>query len=163
MELEDGVSDSATTVDESHIISAINGTLEAAQEVSAEQMTNKETKNDSDVSHTGKKWSLIWRHFEHLESLEAARCRICKKKLQCFEGGSTSNLRRHMSSRHPEVFSRLLAEGRKHQLSKSALSSNTNGDTCTSRVHGREQIKLSGKTVVIIYYLKMYFICRLHK
>uniref|UniRef100_A0A3B5QWD2 Uncharacterized LOC102227966 n=1 Tax=Xiphophorus maculatus TaxID=8083 RepID=A0A3B5QWD2_XIPMA len=51
--------------------------------------------------------SLIWRLFEHLDNLNAARCRICMKKLH--KSGGISNLRRHLVKRHPKVLSELLS------------------------------------------------------
>ncbi|KAI4831094.1 hypothetical protein KUCAC02_002691 [Chaenocephalus aceratus] len=59
--------------------------------------------DDRPVQVTRNKRSLIWRHFEHLDSLNAARCHICMKKIQCSDGRSTSNLHRHLSKRHPAV------------------------------------------------------------
>lgn len=61
--------------------------------------------------------SVIWRHFDRLESAEAAQCRICMRKLQCFDSGCTSNLHRHLSKRHPKLFSELGANPHKQQLS----------------------------------------------
>lgn len=142
MTLED-VSDNATPVNESNINSAINATLEAAHK----RMTNKETNDDSLVSHRRNKRSLIWRYFDCLDGLDAARCHICMKKLQCCESGGTSNLRRHLSNRHPEAFSGLVGEGRSRQPSNSAMSSNANGDTSTlsETVGGTEERVFSGK------------------
>ncbi|XP_022600253.1 uncharacterized protein LOC111221173 [Seriola dumerili] len=125
--LEDGDSDVHTNMNESDINSAINGILESAHGDAAEQITHEEGSDDRPVRRCRHKRSLIWRHYERLDSLNAARCHICMKKLQCFEGGGTSNLRRHMSKRHPEVFSRLVADGLKPPPS----SSNANGDTLT--------------------------------
>ncbi|XP_029311321.1 uncharacterized protein LOC115024068 isoform X1 [Cottoperca gobio] len=121
--LENGDSD---TLNEAGINSAINGILEAA-----EQITHEEACDDRPVKYRRNKRSLIWRHYEHLDSLAAARCRICMKKLQCFEGGSTSNLHRHLSKRHPVVFSQLVADGKQPPPSRSSQSLNGNGDTST--------------------------------
>ncbi|XP_029311328.1 uncharacterized protein LOC115024068 isoform X2 [Cottoperca gobio] len=114
--LENGDSD---TLNEAGINSAINGILEAA-----EQITHEEACDDRPVKYRRNKRSLIWRHYEHLDSLAAARCRICMKKLQCFEGGSTSNLHRHLSKRHPVVFSQLVADGKQPPPSRSSQSLN---------------------------------------
>ncbi|XP_029000407.1 zinc finger BED domain-containing protein [Betta splendens] len=127
--LEDGDSDNPASVNKSDI-AMVNILVEAAQE--GQPMKHKETSAIHPITQRRHTRSLIWRHFEHLESLDCARCRICMKKLQCFRGGSTSNLRRHMSKRHPEEFSRLVAEGRNRQLSRSAASSKTGGDTSAS-------------------------------
>ncbi|XP_071344566.1 zinc finger BED domain-containing protein 4 [Trachinotus anak] len=129
--LEDGDSDIHTTMNESDISSAINGIMESAQGDTAEPITHGEACDDSPVRRTRHKRSLIWRHYERLDSLNAARCRICMKKLQCFEGGGTSNLRRHMSKRHPEVFSRLLVDGLKPPPSSSSQGSSANSDALT--------------------------------
>lgn len=121
--LEEDDSDNLTMRNEEEVNSAISGILEAGQ---AEQMTNEETMSDLAVSRRRGKRSLIWRHFDFLESSSAAQCHICMKKLQCSEGGSTSNLHRHMSKRHPGVFSQVLGP----QPSFSTQGSNTE-DTST--------------------------------
>ncbi|KAI3377857.1 hypothetical protein L3Q82_009005, partial [Scortum barcoo] len=106
--LEDKYSDTLTSGSEAGINSAINGALETASP--AEQITHEEAGDDRPAR---RRRSLIWRHFECLDSFAAARCRLCMKKLQCFEGGSTSNLHRHMLKRHPEVFSQQVANEKK--------------------------------------------------
>ncbi|XP_070823644.1 uncharacterized protein [Chaetodon trifascialis] len=126
--LEDGDSDTPTTGNDADFNVAVNGILEAAQRGSAKQVTHEEA---SDGRPVRRRRSLIWRHYDHLDSLAAARCRICMKKLQCFESGSTSNLHRHMSKRHPEVFSRLAADGQNPPPSHSSQVSNVRGDTST--------------------------------
>ncbi|XP_059209004.1 zinc finger BED domain-containing protein [Centropristis striata] len=103
MVLGGGASEAVAMVNEADINSAINGLLEAAVGGAAEE-------EDPPVKTRCKKRSLIWRYFEHLENTSVARCRICMKQLQCFEGGSTSNLHRHMSSKHPEVLSQQAAD-----------------------------------------------------
>uniref|UniRef100_UPI0037E922E8 uncharacterized protein n=1 Tax=Semicossyphus pulcher TaxID=241346 RepID=UPI0037E922E8 len=118
--MEDGDSDTITTGNDPDINSAITGILEAAQGGPAEEMTHEEVISDHPMTRRRSKRSLIWRHFQHLDSLDAAQCRICMKKLQCFEGGSTSNLHRHMSKRHPAVFSQLWTDGQNQSV---------NGDT----------------------------------
>lgn len=127
--LEDEDADTLPTANEADINSAINGILEAAQEGPAEQITHEEASDCPPVTRGRSKRSLIWRHYDRLDSLSAARCRICMKKIQCSEGGSTSNLHRHMSKRHPGVFSQLMAEGQHPAQSNS--SKHTNGDTST--------------------------------
>ncbi|XP_073320749.1 uncharacterized protein [Pagrus major] len=119
--LEDGDSDSPTTGNDAD--SAINGILEAAQKGPAEQITREEAADDRPV---GRRRSLIWRHYKQLDSLAAALCCICMRKLQCSEGSSTSNLRRHISTKHPKVFSQLVADEK-----NSALGSYTKGGTAT--------------------------------
>ncbi|XP_037308863.1 zinc finger BED domain-containing protein [Pungitius pungitius] len=109
--------------------SAMNGIRECTQEDPAEEMTHEEASDDNPVKRRRSKRSLIWRHYEQLDHLAAARCRICMKKLQYFEGGSTSNLHRHMSKRHPEMFSQLLADGQPPPTPHSSHSSGVNGDT----------------------------------
>lgn len=125
--LEDGDSDMITTMTDADLKSAINGILEAAQGVPAEQ-TAHEAASNGPPARPERKRSLIWRHYERLDSLDAARCRICMKKIQCFEGSSTSNLRRHMSKRHPDVFSELVANRQSSPPSHSSQASNVNGD-----------------------------------
>ncbi|KAK9542712.1 hypothetical protein VZT92_000550 [Zoarces viviparus] len=107
--LEDGDSDTFTVVNEAGFNSAVDGIPEGAQGHPVEDITHEEASDDRPVKRRRNKRSLIWRHYEELHSLAAARCCICMK-LQSFEGGSTSNLHRHMSKRHPEVFSQLAAE-----------------------------------------------------
>nr|XP_046241820.1 zinc finger BED domain-containing protein [Scatophagus argus] len=114
-------SDASTTEDGAVLNSAVNGTP-------ADQMTHEEA---SDGRPAKSRRSLVWRHFERLDSLGAARCRICMQKLQCFEGGGTSNLRRHMSSRHPKVFSQLVSNRQNPPPSHSSQASDVNGDTLT--------------------------------
>ncbi|KAK2920237.1 uncharacterized protein [Channa argus] len=126
--LEEGDSNNPTTVNDSDPHSSINGITEAAEGAAAEQMTHEEA-SDRPVIHTGHKRSLIWKYFDHLERLDAARCHTCMKKLQFSESSSTSNLRRHLSNRHPELFAKLVAETCRSRQSNSALSSNPNVDT----------------------------------
>ncbi|XP_049909572.1 zinc finger BED domain-containing protein [Epinephelus moara] len=129
--LEDGDGDTFTIENEAGINSAINGILEATQGSPAEEITHEEASDDRPVTRRWTKRSLIWRHYEHLDSLAAARCRICKKKLKCFEGGSTSNLHRHMSKRHPEIFSQLMAGGQHPPPPHTSQDVNANGVTST--------------------------------
>ncbi|XP_022061612.1 zinc finger BED domain-containing protein isoform X2 [Acanthochromis polyacanthus] len=127
--LEDGDSDVTAPVNEADMTSAdINGLLDVSQDGPAEQMTRSEADDDRPVLRTQHKRSLIWRYFELLDSLNAARCRICKKKLQYSYGG-TSNLRRHLSKRHPKVFSALVANGQQTPTLNPSQDSKTNGDT----------------------------------
>ncbi|XP_034536590.1 uncharacterized protein LOC117810753 isoform X2 [Notolabrus celidotus] len=118
--VEDGDSDSLNAGIDADINSTINGILEAAQGGPEEQMAPLESSCDLPMTRRRSKRSVIWRHFERLDNLDAAQCRICMKKLQCFGGGSTSNLHRHMSKRHPVVFSQLWTDGQNQSL---------NGDT----------------------------------
>lgn len=152
MALEDGDSDNPTTVSGFDINSA--DIVEAVQGGPAEQMTNDEISDDRPVTHKAQKRSLIWRYFHRLYGLDAARCHICMKKLQCCESGGTSNLRRHLSKRHPEAFSALVAEGRNGQPSNLTASPNANGDTMKSpeTVEATEQSVFSGKMVSYIHF-----------
>ncbi|XP_041647430.1 zinc finger BED domain-containing protein [Cheilinus undulatus] len=118
--MEDEDSDNHNTAVEADINPAITEILDSAQGGPAQQMTDLEVSGDHPSDRRRSKRSVIWKHFERLESLDAAQCRLCMKKIQCFEGGSTSNLHRHMSKRHPEVFSRLWTDGQ---------SQSVNGDT----------------------------------
>ena len=144
--LDDGDSDTITTVNEADINSAINGILEAAQGAPVEQRTDEEASGRC-LKRRRNTRSLIWRHFERLESLAAARCRICKKKIQCFDS-STSNLHRHMSKRHPEA-SQLAAVVQNPPISKSSHGSNTNVDTSAPpvTVEVSEQREFSGNVL----------------
>lgn len=85
--------------------------LEAARQgVPAELRTHEKARDDLPVRCKRK---LIWRHFELLESLAAARCRICMKKIRYLKGNSTRNLFQHMSKRHPQLCSQLVSDGSK--------------------------------------------------
>lgn len=70
-----------------------NGTQETEHEDSDKQT--------SDDPCTGRRRSWIWSHFESFDG--SARCRICSERLQACKGGSTGNMHRHMSAKHPEV------------------------------------------------------------
>ncbi|XP_076583594.1 uncharacterized protein LOC143318936 [Chaetodon auriga] len=129
VELEDGDSDTLTTRNDADFNEAVNGILEAAKRGPAEQVTHEEA---SDARPVRRRRSLIWRYYDRLDSLGAARCRICMKKLQCFESGSTSNLHRHMSKRHPEVFSRLGGDRQNPTPSQSSQGSNVKGGASTA-------------------------------
>lgn len=85
--------------------------LEAARQgVPAELITHEKARDGLPVKCKRK---LIWRHFELLESLEAAQCRICMKKIRYLKGNSTRNLFQHMSKRHPQLRSQLVSDGSK--------------------------------------------------
>lgn len=75
------------------------GIQEAEPGVLAELSADKESSADHPLT---RKRSWIWRHFEPLDG--SARCRICSERLQACKGGSTGNLHRHMSAKHPQVF-----------------------------------------------------------
>ncbi|KAM9861002.1 uncharacterized protein ACBR49_002566 [Aulostomus maculatus] len=82
--------------------SANNGVIETAKGGSVGQGTEEEASAHLPSKLRRTPRSSIWRHFEYLDTLAAARCRICQKKLQCYNG-STGNLHRHMLKRHPEM------------------------------------------------------------
>lgn len=88
--------------------------IDTRQGVPVALMTHEKA---GDLLPVGSDRKLIWRHFDLLESLAAARCRICMKKMQYLRGSSTRNLFRHMSKRHPQLCSQLIDR------------SNINGDT----------------------------------
>lgn len=135
--MEDGESDAFTMGNEVDL----NGNLEAAQGGPSEQITHEGASDD----HPGKRRrSLIWRHFELLNGFSAARCRICLQKLQCFE--STSNLHRHMSTRHPQLFKKRLADRKTAPSSHSSQGSIVNIDTVTptDTVEAREKRPVPG-------------------
>ena len=101
MALEDGNSDIMITLNETDypVINGLPSSDSAQQETCADVSDKRPTR----------KRSLIWRYFQRLDSLDAARCRICMRTLQCFEGCATGNLRRHLLNKHPKVFSELVA------------------------------------------------------
>jgi len=47
--------------------------------------------------------SWVWRHMEQLNG-NKAQCTLCSKQLTCV-GGSTSGVRHHLTSMHPDVMS----------------------------------------------------------
>lgn len=87
-----------------------NGTQETEHEDSDKQT--------SDDPLTGRRRSWIWSHFESFDG--SARCRICSERLQACKGGSTGNMHRHMSAKHPEVF--------KTPISHSAMKRSSSGN-----------------------------------
>ncbi|XP_008403640.1 uncharacterized protein LOC103462547 isoform X1 [Poecilia reticulata] len=113
--------------DGSHII---NDNPDSLQEGLMQDAFHSEAgENSSERPQTkDRRRSVIWRHFERLESSEAAQCRICMRKLQCYDSGCTGNLHRHLSKRHPKVFSELGSNSLK-QLSP---DSNGHGGTTES-------------------------------
>uniref|UniRef100_A0A3Q3GFI1 Uncharacterized LOC110005891 n=1 Tax=Labrus bergylta TaxID=56723 RepID=A0A3Q3GFI1_9LABR len=126
---------------EVEVNSAISGILGAEH---AQHMTNENTVSDFIVTRRRSKRSVIWRHFESLEGSSAARCRICSKKLQCFEGGTTSNLHRHMSKRHPLEFAQLFSNEQNPQPSHSSQGADAVEDTSTQPETVRALLSVSG-------------------
>lgn len=98
--LEEDDSHTISKVDEADINLAIDGFLESAQEGQLGQRTEEGSSGHLPEKPKRSPRSLIWRHFERSDSSGSARCRICKKELQFFDG-STSNLHRHMLKKHP--------------------------------------------------------------
>jgi len=47
---------------------------------------------------------MVWLYFEELMSDSSAKCNACRAKLS-YQGGSTSNLKKHLASKHPHVLS----------------------------------------------------------
>ncbi|XP_061923750.1 uncharacterized protein LOC133663353 [Entelurus aequoreus] len=93
------------TVNDSDLDSSLNGILVAAQGEPMEDRIVEEVmvKNLLPSKTKSQRRSLIWRHFERLESLDTCQCLICNKKIKCSGEGSTSNLHRHISKLHPHV------------------------------------------------------------
>lgn len=150
MTLEDGDFDNPVTVIKSDI-NLDDGIMQGAL---AERMTHDDMSDDRPVTHKGQKRSLIWRYFHRLCGLDAARCHICTKKIQCYRSGATSNLRRHLSKRHLEAYSELVAIERSSQPLNLTASSNAKSDTSTSpeTVGATEQRVFSGKMVSCIQF-----------
>ncbi|XP_038164572.1 zinc finger BED domain-containing protein isoform X1 [Cyprinodon tularosa] len=113
--LEDGNSDVTPSNEPEDTNHVINDSL---QEVSTQKASHSGATDDSSDKPPTKnrRRSMIWKHFDILESAEAAQCRICSRKLQCFDSGGTGNLHRHLSKRHPEAFSEL-GSNQRQQLS----------------------------------------------
>ncbi|XP_043993987.1 zinc finger BED domain-containing protein isoform X5 [Gambusia affinis] len=104
--VDDDESNTRTTQNNSDPSTAVSGLCETSPRGSLAHLIHED-----DLSHIPNKQSrrrsLIWRLFEHLDNLNAARCRICMKKLH--KSGGISNLRRHLVKRHPKVLSELLS------------------------------------------------------
>lgn len=111
--LQDGSTDITSPTNDTEIDSAINGILETFHKGSATRAAPAGEGEAGSVKKTRRR-SLMWQHFKRLESLSMAQCQLCMKKLQCFESGCTSNLHRHMSKRHPQVFSKTTSNQRQH-------------------------------------------------
>ncbi|KAM4744257.1 uncharacterized protein FYW61_000393 isoform 2-T2 [Anableps anableps] len=117
--VEDDNSDVMTPSIEPDASHVINDNPDPLQEGLAQGAIHSEAGDNSSERPPTKdrRRSVIWRHFERLESSEAAQCRICMRKLQCYDSGCTGNLHRHLSKRHPKVFSELGSNSLKQQLS----------------------------------------------
>lgn len=141
--VEVGESDAFATGNEADLNSVINGNLEAAQGGPSEQLTHEEASDEHPVK---RRQSLIWRHFELLDGSSAARCRICLQKLRCFESCTTSNLHRHMSTRHPQLFKKKLTVRQTAPSSHSSQGSivNFNTETPADTVEAREKRPVPG-------------------
>lgn len=104
--VDDDESNTRTTQNDSDPSTAVSGLCETSPRGSLAHLIHED-----DLGHIPNKQSrrrsLIWRLFEHLDNLNAARCRICMKKLH--KSGGISNLRRHLVKRHPKVLSELLS------------------------------------------------------
>lgn len=105
------------------------------QGVPLELMTHEKA---GDFFPVGSDRKLIWRHFDLLESLAAARCRICMKKMQYLRGSSTRNLFRHMSKRHPQLCSQLTDR------------SNINGDALMTVETENDQLKKEKELIEVL-------------
>lgn len=127
---KDRDSETVTLVNETDNSLAINGILDASHGNPAEPQTNTEGSDDLPARRPQR--STIWRHFERLDSLNAARCRICTKKLKCGKHGS-ANLHRHMSKRHPNLLSELVSNGLHLPALNSSQVSHANNKTSEQR------------------------------
>ncbi|XP_053721459.1 zinc finger BED domain-containing protein [Synchiropus splendidus] len=85
-------------IDDVDINSNLDGMLEAAK---AGQRRDKELSAQLPTKRRNTR-SVIWMHFERLDDVGAVQCRLCNKTMQ-FPSGTTSNLHRHMSKKHPFV------------------------------------------------------------
>ncbi|KAM9765505.1 uncharacterized protein ACNS7B_000528 isoform 3-T3 [Menidia menidia] len=148
--LEDGDSDTLTTVNDSDHSTL----LKASNDGPAVQMLHAEARCKLPVRHTRRR-SLIWRLFEQLDSSDAARCRICAKRLHV--SGGISNLRRHLSKRHPKVLSELLANGQKPPAEVHNSNANGGFDAPFLGLQQRQssaEVALQNRTSTIITALK---------
>lgn len=127
---KDRDSETVTLVNETDNSVAINGILDASHGNPAEPQTHTEGSDDLPAGRPLR--STIWRHFERLDSLNAARCRICTKKLKCGKN-SSSNLHRHMSKRHPNMLSEQVSNGLRLPALNSSPVSHANNKTSEQR------------------------------
>lgn len=105
--LEEGDTQSINTLNES----AVNSILEASQAAPAEVIEGTGISDNSSKYRYRHRRSLIWNYYEVLDSVRAVKCLLCMKKLKSCKSGNTSNLRRHISKKHPETFSEILTNG----------------------------------------------------
>nr|XP_057944855.1 uncharacterized protein LOC131139349 [Doryrhamphus excisus] len=135
VELEEADSNTVITVNDTDIDSALNGILVAVHGAPMEERKEDMVKNTLPAKTKSQRRSMIWRHFERLESLDGCRCYICNRKIKCSSEGSTSNLHRHMSKMHPHVN---LRTGEVLKQSPSDTSSHTkkknHRKTCPAKV-----------------------------
>lgn len=138
--LEDDEGGTITAVHTTGISSSLNDLL--PQEGPSEIITQMETSDERPVKRSRHR-SVIWKHFDCLDNLNAVRCRICMKKL--VESGGVSNLRRHLSSKHPKVYSELLSTQQYPPTPlNSSQDSNTNPES-DEALWGTEQSDALGK------------------
>nr|XP_057944853.1 uncharacterized protein LOC131139348 isoform X2 [Doryrhamphus excisus]XP_057944854.1 uncharacterized protein LOC131139348 isoform X2 [Doryrhamphus excisus] len=135
VELEEADCNTVITVN-TDIDSALNGILVAVQGEPMEQRKDDNVvKNTTIPSKPKPRRSIIWRHFERLENSDGCQCLICNKKIKCSSEGSTGNLHKHMSKRHPHVN---LQTGEVLKQSLSDTSSHTKSKdhrkTCPAKV-----------------------------
>ncbi|KAM4596978.1 uncharacterized protein V3H82_020792 isoform 2-T2 [Fundulus diaphanus] len=117
--MDDYNSDVMTPSKEPDTKRVINDDPDHLHEGSTQEATHSEAGDSSFEKPPAKdrRRSVIWRHFDRFEGSETAQCRICLRKLQWFESGGTGNLHRHLSKKHPRVFSQLGSNQNKEQLS----------------------------------------------
>uniref|UniRef100_A0A3Q2PE58 Uncharacterized LOC105939001 n=1 Tax=Fundulus heteroclitus TaxID=8078 RepID=A0A3Q2PE58_FUNHE len=117
--MDDYNSDVMTPSKEPDTKRGINDDPDHLHEGSTQEATHSEAGDSSFEKPPAKdrRRSVIWRHFDRFEGSETAQCRICLRKLQWFESGGTGNLHRHLSKKHPRVFSQLGSNQNKEQLS----------------------------------------------
>lgn len=127
---KDRDSETVTLVNETDNSVAINGILDASHGNPAEPQTHTEGSDDLPAGRPLR--STIWRHFERLDSLNAACCRICTKKLKCGKN-SSSNLHRHMSKRHPNLLLEQVSNGLRLPALNSSPVSHANNKTSEQR------------------------------
>lgn len=104
--MDDDESSTRTTQHDSDPSPAVSGLPEGSHHGSLVHVIHEDDLSHIPTRHSRRR-SLIWRLFEHLDNLNAARCRICMKKLH--KSGGISNLRRHLVKRHPNVLTELLS------------------------------------------------------
>ncbi|XP_028026098.1 uncharacterized protein LOC114239880 isoform X1 [Bombyx mandarina] len=102
----------------------VNKTAKEIQHVNTEDhVICEEKKKEKNETSKPRKRSWIWKYFEKLGNIKY-RCNICKVVLSV-KGTSTTNLKRHVRTRHPHVYIRELSKIKSSTDSELRLDTDT--------------------------------------